>query len=34
MPKERVTVAVAWNDDAIDDDALIVPALVNAAVGD
>ena len=34
LPKERVTVAVAWNDDAIDDDdGQIVPALVNA-VGD
>ena len=33
LPKERVTVAVAWNDDAIDDDGQIVPALVRAAVG-
>ena len=34
LPKERITVAVAWNDHAIDDDGQIVPALVNAAVGD
>ena len=33
MPKERVTVAVAWNDDAIDDDGGIFQALVRAAVG-
>ena len=33
LPKERVTVAVAWNDDAIDDDGQILPALVRAAVG-
>jgi D-alanyl-D-alanine carboxypeptidase len=33
MPKERVTVAVAWNDDAIDDDGGIFEALVRAAVG-
>ncbi len=33
LPKERVTVAVAWNDDAIDDDGQFVPALVRAAVG-
>jgi D-alanyl-D-alanine carboxypeptidase len=34
MPKERVTVAVAWNDHAIDSDGGIFQALVNAAVGD
>ena len=33
MPKERVTVAVAWNDDAIDDFGGIFQALVRAAVG-
>jgi CubicO group peptidase (beta-lactamase class C family) len=33
MPKERVTVAVAWNDDAIDNDGGIFQALVRAAVG-
>jgi len=33
LPKERVTVAVAWNDDAIDDDGQILPALVRAALG-
>jgi D-alanyl-D-alanine carboxypeptidase len=33
MPTERVTVAVAWNDDAIDDDGGIFQALVRAAVG-
>jgi D-alanyl-D-alanine carboxypeptidase len=33
MPKERVTVGVAWNDDAIDDDGGIFQALVRAAVG-
>jgi D-alanyl-D-alanine carboxypeptidase len=33
MPKERVTVAVAWNDDAIDDDGGIFQALARAAVG-
>jgi D-alanyl-D-alanine carboxypeptidase len=33
MPKERVTVAVAWNDDAIDSDGGIFQALVRAAVG-
>ncbi len=33
MPKERVTVAVAWNDHAIDDDGGIFQALVRAAVG-
>jgi D-alanyl-D-alanine carboxypeptidase len=34
LPKERVTVAVSWNDAAIDNDGQILPALVNAAVGD
>ena len=33
MPKERVTVAVAWNDNDIDDDGGIFQALVRAAVG-
>jgi D-alanyl-D-alanine carboxypeptidase len=33
LPKERVTVAVAWNDDAIDDDGQILTALVRAAIG-
>jgi D-alanyl-D-alanine carboxypeptidase len=33
MPKERVTVAVAWNDDAIDNEGGIFQALVRAAVG-
>ncbi len=33
LPKERVTVAVAWNDDAIDNDGGIFQALVRAAVG-
>ena len=33
MPKERVTVAVAWNDHAIDNDGGIFQALVRAAVG-
>jgi D-alanyl-D-alanine carboxypeptidase len=33
MPNERVTVAVAWNDGAIDDDGGIFQALVRAAVG-
>ena len=33
MPKERVTVAVAWNDDAIDNDGGIFQALVRAVVG-
>jgi D-alanyl-D-alanine carboxypeptidase len=33
MPKERVTVAVAWNDHAIDSDGGIFQALVRAAVG-
>jgi D-alanyl-D-alanine carboxypeptidase len=33
MPKERVTVAVAWNDDAIDSGGGIFQALVSAAVG-
>jgi D-alanyl-D-alanine carboxypeptidase len=34
LPKERVTIAVAWNDDAIDSDGGIFQALVTAAVGD
>ncbi len=33
MPKERVTVAVAWNDHEIDNDGGIFQALVRAAVG-
>jgi D-alanyl-D-alanine carboxypeptidase len=33
MPKERVTVVVAWNDDAIDNEGGIFQALVRAAVG-
>jgi D-alanyl-D-alanine carboxypeptidase len=33
MPTERVTVAVAWNDGAIDNDGGIFQALVRAAVG-
>jgi D-alanyl-D-alanine carboxypeptidase len=33
VPKERVTVAVAWNDGAIDNDGGIFQALVRAAVG-
>jgi len=33
VPKERVTVAVAWNDDAIDSDGGIFQPLVRAAVG-
>jgi D-alanyl-D-alanine carboxypeptidase len=33
LPKERVTVAVAWNDDVIDNDGGIFQALVRAAVG-
>ena len=33
LPKERVTVAVAWNDHAIDNDGGIFQALVRAAVG-
>jgi D-alanyl-D-alanine carboxypeptidase len=33
MPKGRVTVAVAWNDHAIDNDGGIFQALVRAAVG-
>ena len=33
MPKERVTVAVAWNDHAIDNDGGNFQALVRAAVG-
>jgi D-alanyl-D-alanine carboxypeptidase len=33
LPKERVTVAVAWNDAAIDNDGGIFQALVGAAVG-
>ena len=33
LPKERVTVAVAWNDHAIDNDGGIFQALVRAVVG-
>jgi D-alanyl-D-alanine carboxypeptidase len=33
LPKERVTVAVAWNDGSIDNDGGIFQALVRAAVG-
>ena len=33
MPKEHITVAVAWNDNDIDDDGGFVPALVRAALG-
>jgi D-alanyl-D-alanine carboxypeptidase len=32
LPKERLTVAVTWNDEAIDDDGQILPALVRAAL--
>jgi D-alanyl-D-alanine carboxypeptidase len=34
MPKERVTIAAAWNDNDIDNDGGIFQALVHAAVGD
>jgi D-alanyl-D-alanine carboxypeptidase len=33
LPKERVTVAVSWNDDVIDSDGQILPELVRAALG-
>jgi D-alanyl-D-alanine carboxypeptidase len=33
LPKERITVAVAWNDDAIDNDGQILQALITAALG-
>jgi D-alanyl-D-alanine carboxypeptidase len=34
LPKERITIAVAWNDNDIDNNGGIFQALVNAAVGD
>jgi D-alanyl-D-alanine carboxypeptidase len=34
LPKERVTIAVTWNDDAVERDGQILPELVRAAVGD
>jgi hypothetical protein len=33
LPKERMTIAVAWNDEAIDNEGQILPALVRAALG-
>jgi D-alanyl-D-alanine carboxypeptidase len=33
LPKERITVAVTWNDAAIDGDGQLLPALVRAALG-
>ena len=33
LPDERLTIAVHWNDDAIDRDGQILPALLNAALG-
>jgi D-alanyl-D-alanine carboxypeptidase len=33
LPKERLTIAVSWNDDLIDRDGQILPALVRAALG-
>jgi D-alanyl-D-alanine carboxypeptidase len=33
LPKERITIAVAWNDEAIDNDGQILPGLVRAALG-
>jgi D-alanyl-D-alanine carboxypeptidase len=34
LPKERLTIAVSWNDDMIDDDGQILPELLRAALGD
>jgi D-alanyl-D-alanine carboxypeptidase len=33
LPKENVTIAVHWNDEAIQRDGQILPALLNAALG-
>ena len=34
LPKEGLTIAVAWNDDVIESDGQILPELVRAALGD
>jgi D-alanyl-D-alanine carboxypeptidase len=33
LPRERLTIAVTWNDGAIDSDGQILPALLRAALG-
>ena len=33
-PKERLTIAVSWNDDVIDSEGQILPELLRAALGD
>jgi D-alanyl-D-alanine carboxypeptidase len=33
LPKEHVTIAVTWNDDAVNFDGLFLPTLVRAALG-
>lgn len=34
LPKEQLTIAVTWNDDAVERDGQILPELVRAALGD
>jgi Beta-lactamase len=33
LPRENVTIAVAWNDDALESDAPFVPDLLHAVLG-
>ncbi len=33
LPRERLTIAVTWNDDAIDNDGQFLPTLLRAALG-